>query len=69
MMTLMARLCALCAMSALMQLMLPPSDGRSSLRMICGMLMIYLTLSGIAQIARQAAAQSDLISMLESLMQ
>lgn len=68
MMTLMARLCALCAMSALMQLVIPPSRGRSGLRMICGMLMLHLTLKGMAQLAADLTAQRSLSGILESLM-
>ena len=46
MMSLMARLCALCALSAVIQMALGESDAKGSLRMIGGLLMLYLTLSG-----------------------
>ena len=45
-MTLIARLCVLCAISALMELVLGDNDARGALRMICGLLMLHLTLSG-----------------------
>lgn len=67
-MTLIGRLCALCAMSALMQLVLPDKQGRSGLRVICGMLMLELTLSGARDVAGALGGGQDLMSLLEGLM-
>ncbi len=65
-MTLIGKLCALCAMSALMQLVLSSKQARGSLRVICGMLMLELTLSGVREIA--LSGKGDLMSLLEGLM-
>lgn len=59
MMTLMARLCALCAMSAVMQ-MLVPREGRDSLKLIGGLLMLHLVVSGAAELCESMMAQRDL---------
>lgn len=69
MMTLIARLCALCAISALMELVLGDNDARGALRMICGLLMLHLTLSGAQTLIYQLSHASGLQSMLESLIQ
>ena len=45
-MTLIARLCALCAVCALMQMALGETDGQGGLRMLGGLLMLHLVLSG-----------------------
>lgn len=68
-MTLVARLCALCAVCALMQL--PFGDGRGSenLRLIGGLLMLHLVISGGYQLSIQLAAQRDLGRIFELLMQ
>ena len=68
MMTLISRLCALCAMSALMQLVLPEKQAKGSLRVICGMLMLELTLSGVRDIAGALSGETDLMAFLEGLM-
>ncbi len=65
-MTLIGRLCALCAMSALMQLVLDDRQARGSLRVICGMLMLELTLSGVREIA--LSGEGNLMSLLEGIM-
>lgn len=67
-MTLISRLCALCAMSALMQLVLPDKQARGSLRVICGMLMLELTLSGAQELAGALSGEKSLMSLLEGLM-
>lgn len=67
-MTLMARLCALCAVSALMQMALPEDGRQGSLRMICGLLMLHLTLSGMQGLCAEIAAQRDLMRIFEILM-
>lgn len=69
MMTLVARLCALCAVSALMQLALGDTPGAGSLRMIGGLLMLHLVITGGHGIALQLAAQRDLSCIFEILMQ
>ena len=60
-MTLMARLCALCAVCSLLQAALPREEGRASLRMIGGLLMLHLVLSGAQELAAQLAAEKDLM--------
>lgn len=69
MMTLTAQLCALCAVCALMQLALGDTRGAESLRMIGGLLMLHLVISGGQEIAGQLAAQPDLARIFEILMQ
>ena len=46
MMTLMARLCTLCALTAMIQMALGENDAKGSMRMIGGLLMLHLTLEG-----------------------
>jgi len=68
-MTLVARLCALCAICALMQLALGDARGASSLRMIGGLLMLHLVISGGYDLSVRIAAQRDLGRIFEILMQ
>ena len=68
MMTWIARLCTLCAMSALMQLALPDARDKGSVRMICGLLMLRLTLDRITEIAAMLAAQTELSGILACMM-
>lgn len=68
-MTLIARLCALCAISALMELLLGDNDARGLLRMVCGLLMLHLTFAGAQQLMDQLSRAGSLQSMLESLIQ
>ena len=44
MMTLMARLCTLCALTAMIQMALGENDAKGSMRMIGGLLMLHLSL-------------------------
>ena len=69
MMTLVARLCALCAMSALIQLALGDARAAGSMRMIGGLLMLHLVISGGYELSRQLSAQQDLGSIFGLLMQ
>jgi len=69
MMTLVARLCALCAVCALVQLVLGDARGADSLRMIGGLLMLHLVISGGYAISMELAAQHDLGGIFEILMQ
>lgn len=66
-MTLIARLCALCAMCALMQTAMP-EEGRASLRMMGGLLMLHLVISGIQELCRQVIASGDLVRIFDVLM-
>ena len=68
MITLSAQLCALCAMSALVQMTAPEPSARGSLRMICGLLMQMLTLSGLRALGAELAAQRDLMGIFACLM-
>ena len=67
-MTLIARLCALCAVCALMQTALGETDGQGGLRMLGGLLMLHLVISGAEELARQLTAQRDLMRIFEILM-
>ena len=66
--TLIAQLCALCAMSALVQMTAAEPSARGSLRMICGLLMQMLTLSGLRALGAELAAQRDLMGIFACLM-
>ena len=59
MMTLMAQLCALCAMIAVMQ-MLVPQEGRDSVKLIGGLAMLHLVMSCADTLCAQILAQRDL---------
>ena len=49
----MARLCALCAVCALMQMALGDSGQQAGLRMIGGLLMLHLVISGAQELGAQ----------------
>ena len=68
-MTLVARLCALCAMGALGQLILGDTRGADGVRMIGGLLMLHLVISGGYALSLELAAQHDLGSIFRILMQ
>ena len=68
-MTLVARLCALCAMSALMQMAVPEGRFRGGLRLVCGLLMLRLTLSGAAELTAALSRGGDLSGIFETLLQ
>ena len=68
-MTLVARLCALCAMAALGQLALGDARGADGMRMIGGLLMLHLVLSGGYALSQELAAQHDLDGIFRILMQ
>ena len=69
MMTLIARVCALCAMSALMQMVVPEGKSRGALRLICGLLMLQLTLSGAKELLTGVLSGGDLTRIFETLLQ
>ena len=69
MMTLMARLCALCAVCSLMQVALPREEGRASLRMIGGLLMLHLVIGGARELCLQAMEERELMGIFALLMQ
>lgn len=68
-MTLVARLCALCAMSAVMQMAVPEGKYRGGLKLVCGLLMLRLTLSGAAELTRALSQGGDLSRIFETLLQ
>jgi len=68
-MTLVARLCALCAVCALMQLALGDTRGAGGLRMIGGLLMLHLVISGGYALSVELSAQRDLSGIFAILMQ
>ena len=51
----------LCAVCALMQMALGETDGQGGLRMLGGLLMLHLVLSGAQELAAQLAAEKDLM--------
>ena len=69
MMTLAAQLCALCAVNALAQLALGDTQGAGGLRMIGGLLMLHLVITGGQEMTAQLAAQRDLGQLFQILMQ
>ena len=68
MMTWVLRLCALCAMSALMQTALPDTRDKGSIRLICGLLMLRLTLERIHEIGEQLLLQTELSGLFSCIM-
>lgn len=68
-MTLVARLCALCAMCALGQLVLGETRGAEGLRMIGGLLMLHLVISGGYTLAQHLAGERSLERIFELLIQ
>ena len=69
MMTLIARLCALCAVCALMQMAMGETDGQGGLRMLGGLLMLHLVISGAEELCRQALEERELMRIFALLMQ
>ena len=68
-MTMVAQLCALCAMSALMQMAVQEGRFRSGLRLICGLLMLHLTFSRGANLISSLTSEQDLMRIFETLLQ
>ena len=68
MMTLIARLCGLCAVSALIQMALGESDAKGSMRMIGGLLMLHLTLSGAYELLISLEQAASVEAILDCLM-
>lgn len=66
-MTLIARLCALCAVCALMQTAIGETDGQGGLRMLGGLLMLHLVLSGVRELAQELTVHRDLMQIFEIL--
>ena len=66
-MTLMARLCMLCAMCALSEMALPQEQGRSAVRMIGGMLMLHLVISGARTLGSEVLQAQNLQAVFEAL--
>ena len=64
-MSLMAILCALCVI----QMALGESDAKGSLRMIGGLLMLYLTLSGARDLLASLSEAASVEAILKCLMQ
>lgn len=68
-MTLVARLCALCAVCALMQLALGDTRAAGGLRLIGGLLMLHLVISGGYALSVELASQRELGRIFELLIQ
>ena len=69
MMTLVARLCALCAICALGQLVLGDSRGADSFRMLGGLLMLHLVISGGYELSQRLAGERNFVQIFEILIQ
>ena len=62
-----SRLCGLCAMSALLERLLPDDSGRSGMRMICGLLMIHMTLTMGMELVDRLTQANELDEMIRIL--
>ena len=67
MMTLMARLCTLCAVCARMQMALGDSVQRAGLRMVGGLLMLHLVISGARTLGSEVLQAQNLQAVFEAL--
>lgn len=67
MMTLTGQLCALCAVCSLMQMMIGDARAREGLRMIGGLLMLHLVISGAQELGAKLLSADGLLSMYEIL--
>lgn len=67
MVTLIIRLCAICAASTLLEMAAIGSKMKDSLRVICGMIMLAVTIAQIKSIADSLTQQMDLLSFFECL--
>ena len=67
-MTLMARLCTLCALTAIIQMAIGESEAKGSLRMIGGLLMLHLTLSGAYELLISLEQAASVEAILDCLM-
>ena len=66
-MTLMAKLCALCAVCAMMQMALGNAKGGESIRMIGGLLMLHLVISGAQELCGRLLAADGLMQLYQIL--
>ena len=67
MMTLIAQLCTLCAVCALMQMVVGEARGGESIRIIGGLLMLHLVISSVQQIGRRLIEADGLMHIYEIL--
>ena len=67
-MTLVARLCALCAVCALAQMVLGDANGRDGLRMISGLLMLHLVISGAQELWENLVEADGMMHIFQILM-
>jgi len=67
MMTLMARLCALCALCAAGQMALGDAKGGESVRMIGGLLMLHLVISGAQELCGRLLEAESLMQLYQIL--
>jgi len=63
-MTLMARLCALCAVCALAQIVIGDAKGSEGIRMIGGLLMLHLVISGAQELCSNLLEADGLMDMV-----
>lgn len=69
MMTLIGRLCVLCMLSALMQMTIRGQREKSGVRLICGLIMLHMTLSQIGWIFGALQQELTLRGIFECLME
>ena len=67
MMTLIARLCALCAVCAFVEMAIPQETARGYCRMIGGMLMLHLVLSGAGGILDEMSSAQGISALFAAL--
>lgn len=68
MLTLIARLCALCAVSAMLQMALTQDEGRNALRLAGGLAMLHLVISGGSELLASLLDERDLMGIFGILM-
>ena len=66
-MTLMARLCALCAVCALAQMVLGDARGGEGVRMIGGLMMLHLVISGAKELCSSLLEADGLMHIYQIL--
>ena len=67
MVTLIIRLCAVCAAGSLLEMAAIGSKFADSLRLICGLIMLSVTISGIRDIVQKISQQSELAAIFDCL--
>lgn len=66
-MTLIIRLCVLCAVSSLMEMVVSGTSLKERMRLICGLLMLKMTLSEICSLGNLLTGQKELSGIFRCL--